>query len=282
MKNRKEVRDQWQQKRKPQKVRAKEKADVAAEAAGANSIGTEASRSLCEEISRLSSGVCLLGFSRGKDSIAAWIFLRQFFHTIIPFHCANVPHLSFVDTSLDYYERVFETKIIKCLSGEVSRAIDNLIFQPLEDEQDIDALELWNYDNHHIVELIKEELGILDAWCAFGINATDSIDRRIYIKKNQGRNEERKTFYPCFDWTKVQIIEAIDRAGIKLPRDYLLANRSFAGVPLYRHLARMDEIFPNDMEKIETVFPFIWAQLARNEFRAERQKDRASREKEGA
>lgn len=269
MKNRKEVKNQWQ-KRRPQKVRAKVRADAAAEAAEVKPTGTEATRRLCEEIAQLTSGTCLLGFSRGKDSIAAWIYLKQFFHTIIPFHCASIPHLSFVDTSLDYYERVFETKIIKCLSGEVSRAIDSLIFQPLEDEQDIDALELWNYDNHHIIELIKEECGIPDVWCAFGINATDSIDRRIYIKKNQGRNEEQKTFYPCFDWTKQQIIEAIDLAGIKLPRDYLLANRSFAGIPNYRHIARMDEVFPDDMEKIETLFPFIRAQLARNEFRKEK------------
>ncbi len=268
MKNRKEVRDQWQQKRKPQKVRAKEKADVAAEEV--NLIGTETTRRLCEEISKLASGICLLGFSRGKDSIAAWIYLKQFFHTIIPFHCAAVPHLSFVDASLEYYEKVFNTKIIRCLSGEVSGGINKLIYQPLEDEEEIDAMELWEYDNHDIIEILKAEYNVPDVWCAFGINMTDSIDRRIYVKKNQGRNDERKTFYPCFDWTKQQIIEAIDQAGIKLPRDYLLANRSFAGIPNYRHIARMDEVFPDDMEKIETLFPFIRAQLARNEFRKEK------------
>lgn len=270
MKNRKEVKDQWQQKRKPQKVRAKVRADVAAVAAEAKPIGTEATRRLCEEISQMASGVCLLGFSRGKDSIAAWIYLKQYFHTIIPFHCASVPHLSFVDASLEYYERIFKAKIIRCLSGEVSGAINKLIYQPLEDEEEIDAMELWDYDNHDIIEIIKTEYNIPDAWCAFGINMTDSIDRRIYVKKNQGRNDERKTFYPCFDWTRQQIIEAIDGIGIKLPGDYRLANRSLSGIPNYRHLLRMQEIFPDDLEKIEILFPFIRAQLARNEFRKEK------------
>lgn len=279
MKNRKEVKNQWQ-KRRPQKVRAKVRADVeAVVVAEAKPIGTEATRRLCEEIAQLTSGTCLLGFSRGKDSIAAWIYLKQFFHTIIPFHCAAVPHLSFVNTSLDYYEDVFKTKITRCLGGEISTAIQNLIFQPLESEDEIDALELWKYDNHDIAGLLREQYGA-DIWCAFGINMTDSIDRRIYVKKNQGRNEERKTFYPCFDWTRGQIMEVIDRAGIKLPGDYRLANRSLSGIPSYRHLLRMQEIFPDDMRKIETLFPFIRAQLARNEFRAERQKDLASREKE--
>jgi hypothetical protein len=103
---------------------------------------------------------------------------------------------------------------------------------------------------------------------------TDSIDRRIYVKKNQGRNEERKTFYPCFDWSKKQILKAIDDFGIKLPGDYKLANRSLAGIPNYRHLFRMEEIFPQDIKKIELWFPFIRAQLARNEFRAEKLKQK--------
>jgi len=266
-----EVKKSWP-KKAAAKVRAEKAARVVAEeaeAAVASSVDTEASRRLCESISSISGGVCFLGFSRGKDSIAAWLYLRKFFKTIIPFHCASVPHLSFVDESLDYYEKVFDTKIIRCLAGEIPASIQNLIYQPLENEEEIDSLELWKYDNHDIIDLLREQYGN-DIWCAFGINLTDSIDRRIYVQKNQGRNEERKTFYPCFDWTKNQIIEAIDKAGIKLPGDYKLANRSLAGIPNFRHLYRMQEVYPQDMEKIELWFPFIRAQLARNEFRAEK------------
>lgn len=254
-----------------------EAAGAVAEVVANSVIGTEASRRLCEEISSISGGICLLGFSRGKDSIAAWLYLQRFFKTIIPFHCASVPHLSFVDESLDYYEGVFKTKIIRCLSGEVTGAIMDLVYQPSEDEEEIDVMELWQYDNHDIIDLLQNKYGP-DLWCAFGINLTDSIDRRIYVQKNQGRNEARKTFYPCFDWTKTQIMQVIDDAGIKLPGDYRLANRSLAGIPNTRHLLRMGEIYPRDMELIELYFPFIRAQLARNEFR--REKVQASRERE--
>lgn len=256
----------------PRKPKAKAKAR-AAEVAAAVYVplpGTEASRGLCEKVSQISSGTCLLGFSRGKDAIASWLYLRQFFHTIIPFHCASVPHLSFVDKSLDYYERLFDTKIIRCFSGEVSKAISDLVYQPMEDEEAIDALDLWEYDNHIIIDVIKADLKLPHIWTAFGINASDSIDRRIYVNKYQGKIDSHKTFYPCFDWSRKQIMEAIDMAHIPLAGDYLLANRSLAGVPNYRHLLRMSEVFPEDMERVEALFPFARAQLARNEFREEK------------
>ena len=258
--------NQWQKRKAEPKERAvKAKAGKAVAVAVASAAGTEASRRLCLEISRASGGRCLLGFSRGKDSIAAWLYLREFFNEVIPFHCSSIPHLSFVDKSLNYYESVFNTKIIRCLSGEITTALSDLIYQPLEDEVEIDAMELWSYNNHDIIDLLRAQYGA-ELWCAFGINMTDSIDRRIYVKKNQGRNEERKTFYPCFDWSKQQIMQSINEAGIKLPGDYKLANRSLAGLPNFRHLCRMEEVYPQDTEKIELWFPFIRAQLARNEF----------------
>lgn len=266
--------NKWQKRKaEPKEKAVKAAAEVVADAV----VGTEASRRLCEEISSMTGGRCLLGFSRGKDSIAAWLYLRGFFSEVIPFHCSSIPHLSFVDESLDYYEDVFKTKIIRCLSGEITSAMADLIYQPLEDEDTIDSMELWEYNNHDIINLLQKQYGH-DLWCAFGINITDSIDRRIYVQKNQGRNEERKTFYPCFDWSKKQIMQTVDEAGIKLPGDYRLANRSLAGLPNFRHLCRMEEVFPQDMEKIELWFPFIRAQLARNEFR--REKAQASRAQE--
>ena len=110
--------NKWQKRKaEPKEKAVKEKAvKAAAEVVADAVVGTEASRRLCEEISSMTGGRCLLGFSRGKDSIAAWLYLRGFFSEVIPFHCSSIPHLSFVDESLDYYEDVFKTKIIWCIS----------------------------------------------------------------------------------------------------------------------------------------------------------------------
>ena len=65
---------------------------------------TDVTDALCKEIANKSKGVCFLGFSHGKDSVLAFLQLSRYFKRIIPFHCASVPHLKFVDAILDYYE----------------------------------------------------------------------------------------------------------------------------------------------------------------------------------
>ena len=39
-------------------------------------VGTERTEKLCREIAQRSDGVCTLGFSRGKDSVAAFLWVR--------------------------------------------------------------------------------------------------------------------------------------------------------------------------------------------------------------
>lgn len=232
--------------------------------------GTEASRALCERVALESKGICLLGFSRGKDSIAAWLWLRQFFDRIIPFHCASVPHLRFVDRSLDYYERFFATPVLRCLSNSFTGAMARAVYQDWRDEEENDAMEWHNCDNNDVANTIRKHLGISGVWCAFGINASDSIDRRIYVNKYRGRIESHRNFYPCFDWTREGIFDVILGAGVVLPGDYLLDNRSLSGLPGFRELMRMERVYPDDFARVEFFFPLIRAALARMEFRSRR------------
>jgi hypothetical protein len=48
----------------------------------------------------------LLSFS-GRDSLAMWLWLREQGFELIPYWCYTVPHLSYDDEMLDYYERYF-------------------------------------------------------------------------------------------------------------------------------------------------------------------------------
>jgi len=231
--------------------------------------GTAETRQLCQEISEASGGICFFGFSRGKDSIAAWLFLRRFFKRIIPFHCASVPHLRFVDESLAYYERVFETPILRLMDGQVLGAVDDLVWQPPGSEPIIDELELWHYDMHDVVDLLRQRFQLPNAWCAYAISMFDSIYRRCFVGRCGGRFPRRKSFYPCYNWRREQVIEAVKASGIKLPVDYRMGNRSFSGRPTYhRHLGKIEEMFPDDYARIEAMFPMIKAEYVRQVFRA--------------
>lgn len=56
----------------------------------------------------MSSGeTVILAFSRGKDSIAAWLALREAGVEVLPYHIYLIPDLAFVDKSLAYFAEWF-------------------------------------------------------------------------------------------------------------------------------------------------------------------------------
>lgn len=243
--------------------------------------GTVASAELCTRIAKISKGVCLFGFSRGKDSVGAWLWLRKFFDRVIPFHCASIPHVSFVDRSLAYYEKAFETKIERCMSGDVLYMMQQLVLQPGGDEAELKASAkrrpgMWSkYGNNEVSAVIKEKYSLpQETYTAYGISMWDSVFRRLRmtkkgggVREDAGYRESTKTFFPCFDWHTKDIIRAIELSGLRLPDDYLLANRTIANALDVKHLVRLKQQFPEDYKRVETVFPFVGAHIARNEFR---------------
>lgn len=66
---------------------------------------------VCKFVRAEHGPTALLAFSRGKDSIAAWLTLRKYFDNVVPLFWYLVPDLEFELESLDYFERFFGTKI---------------------------------------------------------------------------------------------------------------------------------------------------------------------------
>lgn len=229
---------------------------------------TPESRALCERIAAESDGVCLLGFSRGKDSIAAWLHLRLHFKRIIPFHAGL--DLPYIERSLKYYEEFFGTPILRFLPGDFPAAVNGMVYQPPGRDDDIDLLDAVSYGMTDIVRRVRTDLNLPHAWCAWGINASDSLDRRVYVMQYKGRLPRRRSFYPNFDWKRDRIMAWIRRAGVKLPDDYRISNRTVSGIPIYREVAMMKEKLPEDYEALKEFFPLVDTLLARQEFRIRR------------
>ena len=232
--------------------------------------GTPNSRQLCEEISEHSDGCCIMAFSRGKDSLATLLWLRQFFDRIFLYHCAITPHLSYADESLDHYEKFFGLKIERYMHADAVNCLKDMVYQPIEDEETIESLNVWNYDTWNIADIVREKYDIPKAWLAFGITGADSIFRRRRMEKSGGKNPDKNTFYPCFDWKRNDIVSAVEKSGCKLPADYLVWDRTVNGVPDCRPLFRMEEQFPEDLAKLENYYPFLRAIMARDLFRQHR------------
>lgn len=232
-------------------------------------VGTVESRALCKRIAGQTSTV-VMGFSRGKDSIAAAVWLREFFENVILFHVSACPGVDFVESSLRYYEDRLGMTIHRCISRDFFESVDSMHWQPIEFEDSVDSLHLLDHahSTDKVARLIRDAYATPDAWMAFGISAEDSIIRRSQKKYREGINSEKRIFYPCFNWRKEHVMQAIESAVIALPQDYLMANRSFEGPMNSRHLKRMMELRPQSFAQVEWHFPFIRAQVARNQFRA--------------
>jgi hypothetical protein len=232
-------------------------------------------RQVMEEIAALSGGRCLLAFSRGKDSIAAWLELREsgLFKEIVPFHLDGCPGMSFVEDSLKYFEDWFQTRIIRLPHISFYRMLGAALFQT-PDRQEIIRRLGWDQCTHFTYNDVRcwlaEDLGWPEAttWTATGVRATDSPRRRIHVVKCRGRNYSQKQFYPAFDYRKADVMAVIERHGVKLPMDYGMFGRSFDGVD-YRFAGPLRKHRPKDYERMRFWFPLVDLEILRHEHREE-------------
>lgn len=240
--------------------------------------GTKQSRLLCEEISRRSDGICILAFSRGKDSIPAWVWLRRFFHTIHVYHLAAAPNLGYVERSLQTYEKIFDTKILRFIDGEVIENIQAKSFQFLQNYPLIDSFNLPKGYYHYaeVADVVRKKFNCPQAWHAMAMLGCDNIFRRLNLLKKDSEgnltytgaiHEGRQTFYPTFDWKLDQNLEVIEKNGFKLPDDYKMAERTVNSIPSPQNIDRLYKDFPEDFEKIQSLFPLVKSVWARCEFR---------------
>lgn len=217
---------------------------------------TKATDELCREIAQRSKGVVLLGLS-GKDSLCAWLQLSKYFTRIIPFHCCSVPNLQFVSKYLDYLEYEFQTHILRLKGEDLPMALVRHIYQ--DDIFDCDWIdenwEVEDYSKLDILNYLRYKFNLPKAWCAFGISANDSIDRLIYCRKTGGKSEDHKTFYPCWDWPKSELVRAIYESGVRVSPTYKYAKRSVGGPPSATYNKIMKEHFPKDWETYKLWYP---------------------------
>lgn len=231
------------------------------------SFSTPATDELCKEISRKSHGVVMLMCSRGKDSLCAWLQLRKWFTRIIPFHCATVPGYQFADEYLDYLEGAFDTRILRMMGEDLRMALVRHIYQESPWECDVidSVFEDVDYTKLDILEYLRMKFNLPRAWCAVGISQNDSIDRLIYCRKNGGINKKNRTFYPCFDWPREEMLGAIWDSGLMVSPEYKYTKRSMGGIPSATYNKVMMEHFPQDWELTKKWYPLAEVKNIREE-----------------
>lgn len=207
----------------------------------------------------------LLAFSRGKDSIAAWIALRDAGIDVRPFYLYSIPGLmNFEAESLRYFEDVFATPIPVYPHPGLYRQLRNLVFQPPDRWPVIAAAQLPNLTHETVNAGVRADYGLpADTWVADGVRAADSIVRRGAIARHGAFRPGTLKVSPIWDHTKAETMALISGAGITLPIDYQWWGRSFDGLD-YRFLGPLAEHAPDDFARILAWFPLADLELFRH------------------
>lgn len=205
----------------------------------------------------------LLAFSCGKDSIATWLALEDAGVQVVPCYMYYVPGLRFVDEEIDYFEQHFGQRIHRYPHPSLYRWINNAVYQAPERLRVIEAANLPTPDYDQMWDLIREDLKLpKQTWCADGVRAADSIQRRgAFVRYGYWRKSKKKVS-PIGDWLKGETLDRISQAGIKLPVDYEWFGRSFDGID-----RRFTEILrdkdPQDYEVLKSWFPLLEGDIIR-------------------
>lgn len=215
------------------------------------------------------SPTIIMSFSLGKDSLGAWIALRdsKLFEKIVPYYAYGVPGLEFVDNALDYYENVFDTHIIRYPAPTFYRQLRSGTFMPLwhaRFTRDLDISPDFNFED--LAEILIEDEGLPeDTFVATGIRAVDNMARLAAMKRTGPYSDNLCKFHPIWDWNKNMLMTRIHRSEIMLPPDYLAFGRSFDGIDR-RFIGPIKALWPRDYERIKEFFPLIDTVLWREKY----------------
>ena len=220
---------------------------------------------LIDRVKEIAGDTILLSFSCGKDSLAAWIYLREHFN-IIPYHLWWIPDMAYVNASLDYYENYFGQHIYRMAHPMFYNMLGSYAFQPPERIAVIDGLELPRFDLADVDDVLCAYLGLRpDMFCAMGMRMGDNLLRRTLMQQ-QGilGFKRRRYYYPIWDWNVNQVSEIIRRHGVKLAPEYGVIGRTIGSFQ-YQELADLRRAFPADFEKLKIWFPLIDLEFFRYE-----------------
>ncbi|WP_051386167.1 hypothetical protein [Actinokineospora inagensis] len=225
--------------------------------------GITPSQRLREELAAEGKRV-LLGFSRGKDSLAAWLAMREAGITVVPYHLYLVPGLQFVEDSLKFYEDFFGTRIVNLPHPSLYRWLNSFLFQPPERCAIIEAAQFPEPTYEELADLLRNDLDLPRAWNADGVRAADSPNRRMAMVTHGPVREHLRKVSPVWDWRIADVRAALARHSCPLPPEYDWFGRSFDGLD-YRFLKPIKDHAPEDYARILEWFPLADLEIFRRD-----------------
>lgn len=216
--------------------------------------GVPAGTELFDIIRRENGSKIIMSFSLGKDSIAAWIALQDYFD-ITPCFQYFVPGLEFEEEALAYFEKKFKTRIIRLPHMGVFVRLNDYIYQSPERCRYIDAARLPDHTFEDIRKWICGTAGLKeDTYYATGVRAHDNPMRRTAIRKHGPITRKDHKFHAIWDWSLADVIESLKTTDTKLPKSYRVFGSSFDNLAP-RYMIPLRQHYPKDYQKLLEWYP---------------------------
>ena len=194
--------------------------------------------------SRITDSV-LVAFSGGKDSVTCLDLAFKYFKNVKPFFMYLVPNLEFQERTLRYYEKKYNTEILRIPHFMLSDFLRYGTFRlPDLDVPMVKVVDIYNY--------LRELTGIY--WIIAGERIADSMVRRAMIKESSSIDMNRGRFYPIAYWNVSQVRSYNKQNNLPLSLENKALGHSFRSLET-KELKNIRDVFPNDYEKIKNFFP---------------------------
>lgn len=197
----------------------------------------------------------LVGFSGGKESVVVLDLCFRYFKKVQPFFMYICPNLSFQERTIAWYEKRYQTEIIRIPHMDVSEFFHYGSFRPPDESFPIISIN----DIYHWLRLQTDIW-----WIAAGERINDSIVRRAMMKKSGSIDVQRGRLYPVAMWKKKEVIDYIKFHNLYLGADSRKLGFSFKSL-WGKELSMLKEHFPDDYYKVIRQYPFAEAGVRRFE-----------------
>lgn len=202
----------------------------------------------------------------GKDSIAAWLYLREQGFELIPYWCYDLPGCSFDEQAWRYYQDFFGVKIYRLPHPILYAKLRAGKFQTPHSWARLKAMHLPDFDYAFIEYAIAREHGLGENYLtAVGMRSADNLMRYRLLRQMGAVGVKRRHFYyPIWDWTLEDVRAILAKYNCKLSRSYAHFDNTGNGVD-YLTLRVLREELPADYARVLEIFPLAEAEIFRIE-----------------
>ena len=211
----------------------------------------------------------IVGVSGGKDSLVTLDLCCRVFHPshVHAFFLFLIEGLESEQRYLRFVESRYKIRIHHLRHPDMAHYL-RTSWLSRQRTPEIEELIRRNFKWSDVEAIMRARTGV--KWFAYGHRITDSLQRRAMIQGHKGVIQSRRVCYPIWDWKPREVFSYLRSNALPIPP--MMGSRVDRTSGIAPHsvecLLYLKKNFPDDFEKIVSVFPRSLDLIERDVIRA--------------